>query len=77
MQTGYSGRTGIFELLQMTEPIRELVSSSASASELRQTAHDLGWRALREDGQRLIDQGLTTLTEIERVAVDLREEAIA
>ncbi len=77
MQTGYSGRTGIFELLQMTEPIRELVSSSASASELRQTAHHSGWRSLRVDGQRLIDQGLTTLTEIERVAVDLGEEVIA
>lgn len=76
MQSGYAGRTGIFELLQMTEPIRELVSASASASELRRCAHQSGWRSLREDGQRLIDARLTTLTEIERVAVDLGEEAL-
>lgn len=77
MRTGYSGRTGIFELLRMTEPIRELVSASASAGELRRTAGREGWRSLREDGQRLIEAGLTTLTEIERVAVDLGEEAAA
>jgi general secretion pathway protein E len=76
MHSGYAGRTGIFELLQMTEPIRELVSASASASELRRCAHQTGWRSLREDGQRLIDAGLTTPTEIERVAVDLGEEAL-
>ena len=75
MMTGYSGRTGIFELLRMSEPVRELVSNSASANRIRSQAAIEGWRSLREDGQRLIDQGLTSLMEIERVAVDLGEEA--
>lgn len=77
MMTGYAGRTGIFELLRMTEPIRELVSHSASASQLREIAKCDGWRSLREDGQRLIELGITTQTEIERVAVDLGEEQLA
>ena len=73
LHTGYSGRAGIFELLMMTDPIRELVAESASASQIRQAAISGGWRSLREDGQRLIDASLTTLTEIERVAVDLAD----
>ncbi len=71
MHSGYFGRTGIFELLPMTEPIRELVSASVSAGEIRTQAQRAGWRSLRSDGQRLIDEGRTTRTEIERVAVDL------
>ncbi|MAO24066.1 MAG: type II secretion system protein GspE [Phycisphaerae bacterium] len=76
MKTGYAGRTGIFELLRMTEPVRELISHSAAASRLRDQAKHDGWRSLREDGQRLINLGLTTQTEIERVAVDLGEEQV-
>lgn len=73
MHSGYAGRTGIFELLKMTEPIRELIAESASATQIRQSAITDGWRSLREDGQRLIDASITTLTEIERVAVDLAD----
>lgn len=74
MNTGYFGRTGIFELLMMTESIRELVAQSAPAALLRQSAIKDGWRSLREDGQRLIDASVTTQTEIERVAIDLAEQ---
>lgn len=74
MHTGYAGRTGIFELLMMTEPIRELIAESASGTQIRQVAMGDGWRSLREDGQRLIDASITTQTEIERVAVDLALE---
>jgi len=73
LNTGYSGRTGIFELLMMTDQIREMVSESASATLIRKTASEEGWRSLREDGQRLIDASITTQTEIERVAIDLAE----
>ncbi len=76
MHTGYSGRTGIFELLMLTEPIRELIAESASATQIRQAAISDGWRSLREDGQRLIDASITTLTEIERVAVDLADGSV-
>tara|TARA_R110002072_G_C7977582_1_gene535728 strand:+ start:5937 stop:7454 length:1518 start_codon:yes stop_codon:yes gene_type:complete len=72
--TGYSGRTGIFELLLMTDPIRELISDAASASQLRSAAWTEGWRSLQEDGQRLIDAGITTQAEIHRVAIDLTME---
>jgi len=74
MNTGYSGRTGIFELLMLTEPIRELISESASAKVIRKIASQEGWQSLREDGQRLIDASITTQTEIERVALDLAME---
>lgn len=77
MRTGYMGRTGIFEMLSMTEPIRELVTASAAASQIRRCAAHEGWRSLREDGQRLIESGLTTLTELERVAVDLDERTMS
>ncbi|MHA7812615.1 MAG: GspE/PulE family protein [Phycisphaerales bacterium] len=77
MSTGYVGRAGIFELLTMNEPVRELVARSASAGQIREAALAGGWRSLREDGRRLIEQGLTTSTEIERVAVDLGEEVTA
>lgn len=71
MMTGFRGRTGVFELLMISEQIRELIAASASASQIRQIAMGEGWRSLRQDGQRLIDSCLTTQTEIERVAIDL------
>lgn len=71
MMTGFRGRIGVFELLMISEQIRELVAASASASQIRQRAINEGWRSLRQDGQRLIESGITTQTEIERVAVDL------
>jgi general secretion pathway protein E len=74
LSTGYRGRTGIFELLQLGEPVRELVAESATAAQIRERAASDGWRSLREDGQRLIDSGITTQTEIERVAVDIAME---
>jgi general secretion pathway protein E len=74
LHAGYSGRTGIFELLRMTDPIRDLISGSASAAQLRKVARTEGWRSLREDGQRLIDSGVTSQAEIERVAIDLASE---
>lgn len=74
LQTGFRGRTGIFEMLRMTEPIRELVAESATSAQIRELAKIDGWRSLRDDGQRLIDHGITTLTEIERVSVDLARE---
>jgi len=74
LNTGYSGRTGIFELLMMTDPIREMITESASATLIRKVASEEGWKSLREDGQRLIDASITTQTEIERVAIDLAEE---
>lgn len=77
LQSGYAGRTGIFELLQVNEEIHEMIAGAATAAELRRVASTAGWRSLREDGLRLVEAGLTTQIEIERVAVDLGEEQMA
>lgn len=71
--TGYAGRTGIFELFQLDDDARELVSRAESAAALRRHAASRGMRTLRADGLRLVRLGLTTRTEVERVTVDLGE----
>jgi type IV pilus assembly protein PilB len=63
-ETGYRGRKGLFELLVITEPIRELINMRAPAGVLRARALELGMRTLREDGIRSIFDGVTTIEEI-------------
>jgi len=62
--TGYRGRQGLFELLDMTDPIRELVSQRAATVVLKQKAEELGMKTLREDGLRNIFGGITTIEEV-------------
>ncbi|MCB1077212.1 MAG: Flp pilus assembly complex ATPase component TadA, partial [Verrucomicrobiae bacterium] len=62
--TGYRGRQGLFELLDVTDPIRELVTERASAVVLKQKAVELGMQSLREDGLRNIFEGITTIEEV-------------
>ncbi len=62
--TGYRGRQGLFELLDMTDPIRELVTERASAVVLKEKAIELGMGTLREDGLRNIFDGITTIEEV-------------
>ena len=71
LDSGYSGRTGLFELLTVDESLRHEISTGATASKIRRIAQRSGMRTLREDGRRLLDAGLTSRTEIERVTVDL------
>jgi type IV pilus assembly protein PilB len=65
-QTGYRGRTGIFEWLGLTEPLRELVAKKAPAFVIQQKARELGMRSLRDDGLRAVFSGATTLEELSR-----------
>ncbi len=65
--TGYRGRTGIFELMIMSEEIRQLVLEKVSADRIRQTAISQGMQVLRECGWQKIKQGLTTVEEVLRV----------
>jgi type IV pilus assembly protein PilB len=65
--TGYSGRTGIFEVMAVTEEIRALVAARAPASEVRRVAIAQGMRTLVEDGLAKVRAGDTTLTEVVRV----------
>ena len=63
-QTGYKGRKGIYELLKISDPIREMINERASSILIRQKAIELGMTTLREDGLRSIYDGLTTIEEV-------------
>ena len=65
--TGYRGRSGVFELLTVTDEIRRLILRRADANELRETARREGMRTLLEDGIHKIRSGVTTLSEVFRV----------
>ena len=65
--TGYRGRSGLFELLTMTDELRKLVLKSADAGQLRETARREGMITLLEDGVEKIRTGVTTLSEVFRV----------
>jgi type IV pilus assembly protein PilB len=62
--TGYKGRKGIFELLPVSESIRELINQRAPTVVMRQKAVELGMVTLREDGLRGIFDGETTIEEV-------------
>tara|TARA_B100001971_G_scaffold165308_1_gene155877 strand:+ start:28 stop:1545 length:1518 start_codon:yes stop_codon:yes gene_type:complete len=68
--TGYSGRTGIYELLVMEPEIREAVlgDTTISAGRLQVLAREAGMKLLREDGLRVVAEGFTTVEEVLRVA---------
>ena len=62
--SGYKGRAGLYELLNITDPIRELIIDRAPAVVIKQKAIELGMTTLREDGLRCIYEGRTTIEEV-------------
>ncbi|MDO9149598.1 MAG: type II secretion system ATPase GspE [Hydrogenophaga sp.] len=68
--TGYKGRTGIYELLVVDDAIRPLIHSRAAESQIFAAAQASGLRSMREDGQHLIDAGITSLEEVMSVTRD-------
>jgi type IV pilus assembly protein PilB len=66
---GYKGRTGLYELLEVNDDIRDLVSSNASVDEMRNLARSHGMTTLREAGLKLIFDGITTIDEVVRETV--------
>ncbi len=64
---GYKGRTGIFEIMPVTDELRPLIVSHASASEIKQRALAHGMKTLRDDGWDKVLAGITTIDEILRV----------
>jgi general secretion pathway protein E len=66
-QTGYTGRTGIFEVLPMSERVRRLVATQASAPDIFKSAREEGMRTLREAAIEKVFRGVTTVTEMVRV----------
>jgi type II secretion system protein E len=68
--TGYHGRHGIFEWMDLNNEIRQMVLKSSSSGEMREVAVRNGMRSLSDDGWRLIGMGITTPEEVMRVAKD-------
>jgi len=68
--TGYTGRTGVFELFEVDDALRAAIHARAAEAELRQLALAAGMRTMRQDGQRYIDAGVTSLAELLRVTRD-------
>jgi type II secretory ATPase GspE/PulE/Tfp pilus assembly ATPase PilB-like protein len=67
-ETGYRGRTGVYELLVMDNELRVEVQQRRGSEELRTMAMAKGMRTLQDDGLRLVRAGITTLDEVLRVA---------
>ena len=67
--TGYKGRIGLYEVMEVTDEVRELILIGASALELRKRAIEDGMITLRESGLHKIRSGLTTLEEVVRETV--------
>ncbi|MDA1013114.1 MAG: ATPase, T2SS/T4P/T4SS family [Planctomycetota bacterium] len=67
--SGYKGRCGIYELIDITDDIRDLISESASIDDIRNAARNEGMTTLRESGLKLIFDGITTIDEIVRETV--------
>jgi type IV pilus assembly protein PilB len=67
--TGYKGRVGLYEVMEVTDDIRELILIGASALELRKKAIDDGMITLRESGLHKIRNGITTIEEVVRETV--------
>ncbi|WP_047218873.1 MULTISPECIES: GspE/PulE family protein [Delftia] len=68
--SGYRGRTGIFEMLVVDDTIRAQIHRQASEAEIRDTALAAGMRLMRDDGERLVREGITTPEEVLRVTRD-------
>ncbi len=68
--SGFFGRVGMFELLVITDQIRQLIVSKANASAIRAAAVKAGMRNLRDDGCAKVREGLTTVAEVLRVVTE-------
>jgi type IV pilus assembly protein PilB len=64
---GYRGRTGVFQVLSVTDPLRDEITGEANTSRLRALARDAGMATLADDARRAVAEGLTTPHEISRV----------
>jgi general secretion pathway protein E len=68
--SGYKGRTGVYELMEANDAVRALVHERAAEAQLREAAQACGLRSMRDDGERLVAEGVTSLEEVLRVTRD-------
>ena len=67
---GYSGRAGIFEVMDVDENIQNLIVARATSSEIQRKAQEQGMVTMRQDGYMKVLQGITTIEEVNRVTSD-------
>ena len=65
--SGYSGRVGIYEVMEMTDKLKELIMTDANAAQIKILAIEEGMSTMFEDGLRKVLTGMTTLEEVQRV----------
>jgi general secretion pathway protein E len=65
--TGYKGRTGVYEMMVADEKVSALIHNRAAESQLFVAAEAAGLRSMREDGERLVAEGITSAEELMRV----------
>lgn len=63
----YFGRIGMYELLEVTDPVKEAIRAGADPAAIRKAARDDGQRGLQQDGLRLVQEGITSFEELQRV----------
>jgi type IV pilus assembly protein PilB len=68
---GYKGRAGLYEVMEVTEEIQDLILAHATSAEIQRTAVTQGMITMREDGYLKALTGLTTLEEVNRVAANM------
>ncbi len=68
--TGFRGRTGIFEILEIDKTLRKLIQQSASYDEIKEYAERSGMTTMRKAGLQKVISGITTLREVERVVAE-------
>jgi type II secretory ATPase GspE/PulE/Tfp pilus assembly ATPase PilB-like protein len=66
--TGYSGRTGIYELLLVNDDVKKLITQKASADEIKKKAAEAGMKTLYDDGMQKALSGITSIEEVLRVS---------
>ncbi len=67
LNTGYLGRTGIFELMMLDDRIKNLILKTSDANAIKRRAVEQGMVTLRQDGAQKVLNGITTIEEIFRV----------
>lgn len=68
--TGYRGRIGVYEIMTVTPPIRRIVSAGGGAEEIQNVALKEGMTTLRNGAAKLALQGITSISEVERIAAE-------
>jgi len=73
---GYAGRVGIFEVLALSNKIRDMIAQDASEQDLGKAAAEAGMTSLQTDGLKKVIEGITTLEELSRVVYLSREDKV-